>query len=224
MVSVVVPAYGQAAHIRSVLTEYDSALRKLNLPFEIVVVVNGPNDGTLEECKLVANELSSIRVERSAPGWGCAVQQGLFSVRGDLICYTNSARTSASDLLVVLLFAVAYPDVVVKANRKIRDSAWRRLGSLLYNLECRALFDIANFDVNGTPKAFPRRFDELLSMTRRDDVIDAEFNALCHRHQYPMLEVPIVSGQRREGRSTTTFWSALRLYLGAYLMWRRSFR
>ena len=44
----------------------------------------------------------------------------------------------------------------MKANRKIRDNWRRRLGSLLYNLECRALFDLANWDINGTPKVFPR--------------------------------------------------------------------
>jgi hypothetical protein len=54
----------------------------------------------------------------------------------------------------------------VKANRKIRDHWSRRLGSLLYNLECRALFDLSVWDVNGTPKVFPRSCDRAAQLTR----------------------------------------------------------
>ncbi|HUB69257.1 MAG TPA: glycosyltransferase [Acidimicrobiales bacterium] len=223
-VSVVVPAYAQAGHIVATLLAYDDALAGIDRTYEIVVVANGPDDGTYEQCLAAARRRPSIRVERSQPGWGVAIQQGISSSRGDLICYTNSARTSSDDLLAVLLFALANPDVVVKASRKTRDNAYRRLGSLLYNLECRALFGFAHFDVNGTPKAFPRAFEQLLQLRRRDDVIDAEFSAVCHRQHYPVLEVPIVSTRRHGGTSTTRLMSAVHLYWGAYQLWRDDFR
>jgi hypothetical protein len=123
----------------------------------------------------------------------------------------------------MLLYAVAHPDVVIKANRKIRENWKRRLGSLLYNLECRVLFDLACWDINGTPKVFPRVFDKLLALSRDDDLIDAEFNAICRRENYRMLEVPIFSHRRHGGTSTTNYRSALRMYRGAYQM-RRSMR
>ena len=66
----------------------------------------------------------------------------------------------------MLLYAAAYPNVVVKANRKIREHWTRRLGSLLYNLECRALFDLSNWDVNGTPKVFPRALRRAAASSR----------------------------------------------------------
>jgi hypothetical protein len=119
-----------------------------------------------------------------------------------------------------LLYAFANPGTVVKANRRTRDNWTRRLGSMIYNLECRALFDLSNSDVNGTPKAFPRSFGKLMAPTRDDDLIDAEFNWICRREGYPMLEVPIVSTTRRGGKSTTDYGSAFRMYTGAYRMWR----
>lgn len=161
-----------------------------------------------------------MRVIESERGWGCAVQRGLEEARGDLLCYTNSARTTGADLALTLLYAVAYPGVVIKASRKTRDGWRRHLGSLIYNLECRQLFDLSNFDVNGTPKVFPRHFDRLLALRRSDDLIDVEFNAVCRRSSYPMLEVPIVSTTRRAGRSTTGYRSAARMYWGAYQLWR----
>jgi hypothetical protein len=150
------------------------------------------------------------------------VRLGLGAARGDLLCYTNSARTTAEDLLLFVLYARSHPDVVLKANRKIRERWTRRLGSLVYNLECRVLFDLSNWDVNGTPKIFPRTFGRLLALSRDDDLIDAEFSMICRREGYPMLEVPIFSSRRHGGRSTTTLRSAVRMYWGAYRLWRRS--
>jgi hypothetical protein len=109
---------------------------------------------------------------------------------------------------------------VIKANRKMRESFRRRLGSLLYNLECRAFFDLPTWDVNGTPKVFPRSFDKLLQLTCDNDLIDAEFNAICRREEYPVLEVPILVTKRHGGKSTTNYLSAVKLYWGAYELWR----
>jgi glycosyltransferase involved in cell wall biosynthesis len=218
--SVIVPVYKQADFIEGVIRTYHASLQKLPVPFELILVPNGPDDGSAKLCRELERELAEVRVVESAPGWGRAVHAGIEAATGELICYTNSARTSGEALVLVLLYATTYPGVVIKASRKTRDNLRRRLGSLIYNLECRWLFDIASFDVNGTPKAFPRRFDALLHLQRRDDVIDAEFNAACRIHGYPMIEVPIVGVGRHGGRSTTNYRSALHMYYGAYQLWK----
>jgi hypothetical protein len=115
----------------------------------------------------------------------------------------------------MLLYASVHDDCVVKANRKIRENWRRRLGSLLYNLECRFLFDLAYWDINGTPKVFPRSFAPLMNLQQNGDLIDLEFNALCRRQDYQVLEVPIFSTTRHSGRSTTNWRSAYRMYRGA---------
>jgi hypothetical protein len=94
------------------------------------------------------------------------------------------------------------------------------LGSLLYNLECRALFDLSYWDINGTPKVFPRQFDPLLRLQREDDLIDLEFCVTCRQQQLPVIEVPILTATRHGGASTTRLGSAMRLYAGARRMAR----
>lgn len=221
LVSVVVPVHNQADHIGTVVREYLEPLDRLGKPFEIVLVPNACTDATPEVCAALAAEHPSVRVVTSElGGWGRAVRLGLREARGDLLCYTNSARTAPQELALVLVYATAFPDVVVKANRKIREHWSRRIGSLLYNIECRTLFDLSNWDVNGTPKVFPRRFEQLMALTRDDDLIDAEFNLVCRRYGYPMVEVPIFSTRRHGGRSTTNMGSAFRMYLGAIQLWR----
>ena len=164
----------------------------------------------------------AIRVfEENPGGWGKAVKRGIAEATGDLICYTNSARTTERELILAVLYARAFPDTIVKANRRIRESLPRRAVSLLYNLECRFLFDLSAWDVNGTPKVFPRAYAALLNLTSDNDLIDAEFNAICRRNDYPMIEIPIFSTRRHGGKSTTNWRSAFKMYVGAVELRRR---
>jgi len=221
LVSIILPVYNQADHIGEIVSDYTAALTRLPYSYEMILVVNGSRDKSLEVCQAIAVKNPCVKVFHSDKGgWGLGVKLGLQHAQGDLLCYTNSARTSAKDLLLFLLYDLAYPNVVLKANRKIRDNWQRRLGSLLYNLECRALFDLSNWDINGTPKVFPRQFEKLIQLTRDDDLIDAEFCAICRDEDYPMLEVPIFSTRRHGGKSTTKYNSAFKMYIGAYELWR----
>jgi len=221
LVSVVLPVHDQADHIGAVVAEYAGALERLPMRHEIVLVPNGSRDASERRCAELAAASPTVR---SAPlprgGWGRAVRHGLGVAAGDLLCYTNSARTTTADLTLAILYARAFPGTVVKANRKVRERWTRRLGSLLYNLECRALFDLSCWDVNGTPKVFPRTCDRLLALTRDDDLIDAEFALVCRRADYPLIEIPIFSSRRWAGRSTTTLRSAAKMYWGAYALRR----
>jgi len=221
LISIIIPVYKQADHIQNVISEYIKVVSKLKVPYEIILVVNGPADKTLAVCLALSQEYPQIQVMHTEKtGWGRAVRMGLNKSIGDILCYVNSARTSAQDLISVLIYALVYPDVVIKSSRKIRDNWQRRLGSLLYNLECRALFDLSYWDINGTPKVFPRKFDKLLALSRDDDLIDAEFNIICRDNNYRVIEVPVFSTKRKGGTSTTTYSSALKMYWGALKMWK----
>ncbi len=225
LISIVLPVYNQADHISEIVEGYEDALSRIAVPHELLLVVNGSRDDSLQVCCALGEKYPAVRViNEQKGGWGLAVKRGLKETKGDLLCYTNSARTTPQDLTLLLLYAIAYPGVVVKANRKIRESFKRRLGSLLYNLECRALFDLSNWDINGTPKIFPRTYEKLLALTKENDIIDAEFSAVCRHEDYRMLEVPIFSTRRHGGKSTTRYASAFRMYWGAYKLWRDTYK
>ena len=221
LVSIVLPVRNQGDHVADVVREYEESLARLPVPHEVVLVVNGSTDSSLRACRELERTNPAVKVLESVEGgWGRAVLLGLEAARGDLLCYTNLARTRAEDLTLLLLYGLMHPDVVVKANRKIRDSLYRRFGSLVYNLECRALFDLSYWDINGTPKVFSRSLGKLLTLTRKDDLVDLEFHIVCRHEGYRVLEVPIFSNVRHAGRSTTNHRSALGLYWGALSMWR----
>jgi len=103
---------------------------------------------------------------------------------------------------------------VLRANRRTRDTRTRRLGSLLFNLECRVLLQVPAWDVNGTPKVFPRGFGKLLQLRQEDDLLDAEFALVCEREGYPVVEVPIDAPPQSQGGPGVDGRAALRMYLG----------
>lgn len=221
-ISIILPVHNQADHIYQTVAEYVEKISVIPNTIEIILVVNGCSDNSAEKCRELEHDFPELIrcIEIEGKGWGFAVSQGLGVSRGDLICYTNSARTSGKDLLLFLLYSLGNKDVVIKASRKIRDDWKRRLGSLLYNLEARSLFNLAYWDINGTPKVFPRKFDKLLNLSQQGDLIDLEFNVICEQENYPMIEIPIVFAQNRKGKSTTNINSAFRMYFGAYQMWK----
>lgn len=217
--SIVLPVYNQADHIVKVVEDYIQEAEKHKFSIEFILVVNNSNDGSIDNCLRLAEKYDYVFTEiLERGGWGRAIKHGIKIARGNAICYTNSARTSTQDLVLMLLYATANSEMVIKANRKIRDNLFRRLGSLLYNLECRMLFDIPYWDINGTPKVFPREFTKLLELTRDDDLIDLEFLVVSKKNAYPLLEVPVLSQKRHGGRSTTKVKSALKMYFGALKM------
>lgn len=220
LISIVLPVHNQAPYIRDIVSGYAAALEDIGRPCELVLAVNASRDESLAACEALAVVYPQVRViHDTEPGWGRAVKAGLRAARGDLLCYTNSARTTAAELRQVLLEAIANPGIVIKATRQVRESWKRRLGSLLYNVECRVLFGFSTRDVNATPKVFPRAHAPLLMLTSDGDLLDAEFLMTCAREGYPVREIPIFATRRQGGSSTTNYKSAVGMYVGALRLW-----
>jgi glycosyltransferase involved in cell wall biosynthesis len=222
LVSIVLPVHNQADHIEEVVAEYEEALRRGELAYELILVENASSDASLQACNRLSENDPNVRVVHSNKGgWGHAVRLGLDAAQGDILCYANSARTSGSDLLLLVLYGFANPQAVVKPHRRSRDSWSRRIGSLLYNMEGRLLFDLPTWDINATPKVFHRELYSALDLRSDGDLLDLEFYIQCKGLNTPIIEVPIYSWRRFGGASTTTYRSAVVLYAGAYKGWQR---
>ena len=220
-ISIVLPAYRAADHVRDVIPGMIREVEKISSRLEVIIVVNGPRDGTDEAAEALRAADSRVRVVRTdQAGWGRAVRTGLRAATGDVLAYTNLARTPPDVLRTAIVLALAARGSVVKANRRVRDNVVRRAGSVLYNLECRMLFELSVFDVNGTPKVFPAELTELRELRRNDDLIDVEFLAICAARDYQLVEFAVPPLARYSGRSTTNLGSAWRMYTRVFALRR----
>ncbi|HYV17305.1 MAG TPA: glycosyltransferase [Conexibacter sp.] len=218
--SLILPIHNQADHIGGVIGGFLADFAKLERDCELVLVPNGCRDASVEICaEWAARAPEAIQMtvlERG--GWGAAINAGLALARGEVVGYTNSARTRPETATLMLAYAIAYPNTALKATRRIRESALRRLGSVIYNFECRRLFDLATWDIDGTPKFFPRKFHHLMGLDSDAELYDLEWMRACRYAGYPLVEIPIYPTERLGGRSSTNLRTASRMLLGAYRM------
>ena len=218
--SLVMPFHNQADHIAHVVGSFLADFTKLDRRCELVLVPNGCHDASVEICEQLAAQhpdaVQTVALERG--GWGRAINAGFEAARGEVLGYTNTARTTPATATLMLAYAIAYPDAVLKATRRVRENMRRKLGSIAYNYECRRLFDLATWDVDGTPKLFPRTFQHLLRIDSDAELYDLELMRACRYAGYPVVEIPVYEAARFGGRSTTTYRSAARMLWGAYRM------
>lgn len=220
--SIILPIYRQKAHLPFIYKEYTQKLADLNESWELILVVNGHDDGSYTLARKYADENANVKTIISKDsGWGKAVKIGIQNADGRLICYTNSARTNVEELIMILNYALVNKNNVVKANRIIRESLIRRIGSVIFNFENRTVFNTPIWDVNGTPKVFPAQILKEKEIYSDGDLIDAELIARCIKNNVPVIEIPIFSTARISGKSTTSFISAFKMYFGIFKLKKR---
>jgi glycosyltransferase involved in cell wall biosynthesis len=216
LISVVLPCRNQADHIARILPQYAVAFERAGMSFELVVVPNASSDATEEQvCALAAVDARIHCVPNPAGGWGRSVRIGLEAARGDVLVYTNTARTDAATVPSFVQRHLEQPLTLVKAARRQRNAWLRELGSWLYNLEARMLFGIRCGDVNGTPKVLSRSLYDRLVLVEDGDLLDLELIAQATGLGTAIVDIPTVGFMRHGGKSSTTFSSAWRMYSGA---------
>ena len=220
VLSIVLPCRNQADHVGAVLPKYLAPLESLALPFELVIVPNASSDSTQAVVeKLALNDARLRVVPNPKGGWGLSVRTGLNAARGEILAYTNTARTDPDTLPQFVQLYLAHGPCLVKARREHRKSPLREIGSALYNLEGRMLFGIAARDVNGTPKVFARDLYEAASPSSDGDLLDMELMAQAARLGTRIIELPVQGFKRHGGKSSTTPSSAWKMYKGALSLW-----
>jgi glycosyltransferase involved in cell wall biosynthesis len=217
-ISIILPIYNQSAQLDFLFEQYTSRLPELNATWELLFIVNGSKDDSYAKASALAKNNPNVIVHNlELGGWGRAVKFGIAQAKGELVCYTNSARTSIDDLMLVLTYALANDKTVIKTTRVIRESFVRKIGSILYNYENRQLLGTQLWDVNGTPKVIASKYLKDMQIISDGDLIDAEIMAKIYRAQIQIVEILIVSTKRiGGGRSTTSFKSAWKMYTGLF--------
>ena len=215
--SVVLPCRNQADHIGDVLERYRDPLRTIGRPYELVVVPNACTDSTMDVVRKLAQKDPTIAVvENPKGGWGLSVLTGLSAARGEVLCYTNSARTDPAHIPVLLDIFNKHVPCLAKVRREKRAAPLREAGSWLYNSEGSLFFGIKASDVNGTPKIMSRQLYETVKLFSPGDCIDMELLAKATALGVKIEEFPVAGFKRHGGKSSTNFKSAWNMYWGAY--------
>jgi glycosyltransferase involved in cell wall biosynthesis len=156
--SLVLPAYNEAAVIADAVAEADEALKRLTTRYEIIVVDDGSTDGTADVVTRLMTRYQWVQLVRHSPnrGYGAALRSGFEAATCDLVAFTDAeCQFDLMDLGRFLPWTAAFP--VVVGYRVDRQDAWRRkFFSWGYNKLASRLLGTSVRDIDCALKLFRR--------------------------------------------------------------------
>ncbi len=172
MVSVVMPAYNEAANLPATLGLVRAALRRLSEHWEILVVDDGSVDATPALMQAPSDGVRCLRLSRNF-GKEAALTAGLARARGEVVVLMDADGQHPVDLLPAMLQAWRDGADSVCAVREDRaDESWlKRAGT-------RCFYRLVNA---GAPVRIPENAGDYRLMDRC--VVDA-LNALPERTRF----------------------------------------
>ena len=223
-VSVIVPAYNEAATVEDVVRGIARVLAAWPGSHEIIVVDDGSRDGTGEIAQRLACELPVVQVVQLArnSGYGAAQRAGLAHARGDLVCLLPADGQIPPSALDAYLRAAPEADVIIGAYRVREDSRSRRFSSGMFRTVIGLLFGIRVRNINA-PKLYRRADLEGLPLTSSGGFADAEMVIQLHARGRTFKEVEIDCLPRTAGTSSVGVRAAVQAVI-ELVRFRRSGR
>jgi glycosyltransferase involved in cell wall biosynthesis len=169
--SVIVPAYREARHIRANLGRLLTELDQLSITYEVIVVSDGNSDETAREAeRVVSPHIKVIEYNRNM-GKGYALRCGVAHSSGELVTFIDAdmeldPRYIRGFIAVMESFDC---DAVVGSKRhpmsNVQYPPARRFQSLIYQLLIRTLFRVRVRDTQTGLKLFSRQvLEEVLPL------------------------------------------------------------
>lgn len=124
--SVVIPSYNEMANLRKgTLSKVQKYLDKKGFSYEVIIVDDGSNDGSLEFARDFAADEREFRViEGEHSGKAGAVTTGMLSAKGELVLFTDMDQaTPIEELEKLLPFINGGFDVVIGSRNSNRKGA-----------------------------------------------------------------------------------------------------
>jgi glycosyltransferase involved in cell wall biosynthesis len=162
--SIIIPAHNEENRISKTLEEYCRFFsKKCKKEFEIIVVLNGCTDRTLDIVRRFKRKYSQIKyLNFMQSGKGFAIIQGFKAARGELIGFTDADCSTPPEAFYDLIENINGFGGII-ANRWMKESIVRpkqplsrRMASRIFNLLVRALFGIKSQDTQCGAKLFKK--------------------------------------------------------------------
>jgi glycosyltransferase involved in cell wall biosynthesis len=200
--SVVVPAYNEAARIPSTLRQVVAYLERRGDPYELLIVDDGSTDETAQVVEEICREAPCARLLRHPRnlGKGFAVRNGMLEARGEYLLFTDadlsSPITEADRLLEPLEsgYDVVFGSRALKPEWVFPRQPWlRQTAGKTFNLFVRSLTGLPFHDTQCGFKAFRR--EAARAIFARQTIpgfgFDVEILYIARRLGYRVLEVPV---------------------------------
>jgi glycosyltransferase involved in cell wall biosynthesis len=222
MVSIVVPAFNEAARIGESIQKIADFIRRSPIAFEVIVV----DDGSVDETAAIVSRfhVKALRLLRNHQnhGKGHSVRQGFLASTGTYVLFTDADLSAPIEEVNKLLHVAANEgaDVVI-ASRKLQDSLIekrqsrsREFGAKVFNLMVRLLLGLRLQDTQCGFKLFHRQRSRRIfeKQTTPGFGFDPELLFLARRQGLKICETP-VRWSHSEGTKVRFLQDGVRMFL-----------
>jgi len=207
-ISVIMPAFNEAARISNSIVETIRFLKRTDHEYELIVVDDGSLDNTYNEILKYKTENGSVRgiQLRENSGKGFALRYGSVFATGDLIVFLDADLDLHPSHIETLFMAMQKfeADIVIGSKRhpesRLDYPLHRKILSDGYYILMRIMFGLPVRDTQTGIKLIKQEvldnvFPRLL--TKRF-AFDLELLVIAHRLGYKIIEAPITLGFQRE--------------------------
>lgn len=219
--SLVIPAYNEAAGIRQAIAEADEALARLTTDYEVLIVDDGSRDKTADIVRVEAQQRPRVRLlqHEDNRGYGAALRTGFLAARFELVAFTDADCQFYLDDLAALLPLASSCPVVVGRRVDRQDTRWRCFVSWSYNLLVRTLLGTGVRDCDCALKVFRREALERLLPETSGFFVNTEMLARAHQNRFPIAEVGVRHRPRRHGTSKVSLADVPRVLRALVPFW-----
>ncbi|MCX7623806.1 MAG: glycosyltransferase family 2 protein [Thermomicrobium sp.] len=199
--SLVLPAYNEAANLEAVVRRALAVLPEFVEELEIVVVNDGSRDETGAIAERLSREDSRVRVIHHPVnrGYGAALRSGFAATRGELVMFMDADQQfDPADFLHLAPF-LPHADIVAGYRIRRRDPWIRLVYAAIFNAAMRLLFGITVRDIDCAFKVI--RGDLVRSLDLRMDgaLVNTELLAKAQRAGATIVEVGVRHYPRLSG-------------------------
>jgi glycosyltransferase involved in cell wall biosynthesis len=229
-ISLVVPAYNEEELLEGTISELSEALRKRQVPFELLVVENGSEDRTLLLAQSLTASVPELRV-LSLPeaDYGRALRTGLLAAEGPVVV-TFDAEYYDFDFLDEAVARITAPEgpVIVVGSKRAKGAqdtrpVHRRAVTAAFSSLLRVAFGLRASDTHGMKALDGPRIRPIAERCQLGrDLFDTELVIRAERCGLPVEELPVLVEERRPSR-TSIRSRAVRSLLGLFEL-RRALR
>ena len=196
LLSIVVPAFNEAATIEEVLRRV--AAQELGGPYEVIVVDDGSTDGTAEVAESAG--IDGVRVVRQPAnrGKGAAVRAGIAQTSGGIVIIQDAdLEYDPVDIPRLLdplrrdLADAVYGTRLRGGEPQRAHLFWHYAGNRFLSLLTNVLYNTTISDMEVGYKAFRGDLIRSLELRSDDFAFEAEVTAKILRRRVRLYEVPI---------------------------------
>ncbi len=168
LVSVIVPIYNELDNVRPMVCEMLDVMNRQERPFELVLVDDGSQDGTVDRLMSVANENEQIKLVLLRRNFGqtAAMHAGIQNANGDyLVTIDGDMQNDPADIPMMLDKLDEGYDLVHGWRKDRKDKLMsRKIPSLIANRVISMVTDFPIHDLGCTLKAMRREIAQQIEL------------------------------------------------------------